>query len=557
METKKRVTTKQKIIQIIFMVVIPFFVVLLVFNFYSVHRINDNLRETGEEYVGSFQNGMTTELDMMQRYVEEIISNHASFRKLMYSNGVTEAHINIQEVAEELRMMQWLQNAGGGYLVYDSKSEMLREVYLYYSKYDYDDKQGFRDYIRTSISKEKRKTGWNVEEINGRNYLLRIFGKGDVYIMGIYDLQMLMEKQEIGEDVFLFLTDANGNILAGHESTDEDSLRIEKKSDDYPVTICYDVPNTGTRVMLYRYPLTMAAVTICTIFIIMLVFGKTEEQYIRPFQSLIDTMKKIADGNEDAKMPDDSDITEFHELTTVFHSMLEEIKAQKMACYENRIEAQNTKIQYYQAQIKPHFIQNCLANMYGLAECGKYEELQNMILTFSRYLQCVMRNNSRTCALGEELQNVENYIRLQQQVLSQPIVYDMEIEKGLEQEEILPLSILTFVENSVKYRKQDDNEIKIEIKIHGWDDEEERYLEVLILDNGMGFSEEWLERLNSEDDIEGHIGIQNVKKRFRLSYGEKAAFLFQNMPGSGAMIQLFFPVRKNVKAEYEKGESDR
>ncbi|MGN1377317.1 MAG: sensor histidine kinase [Dorea sp.] len=557
MKQKKRVTTKRKIIHVIFMVVVPFFVVLLVFNIYSIHKINDNLRETGEEYVNSFQNGMVTELEMIQSYIEEIISNHSAFRKLMYSNGVTEAHINIQEVAEELRIMQWSQNAGGGYIIYDQNSSMFREVYLYYSDYDFADKEGFRDYMRAGIQEKERDTGWNVQIINGKNYLLRIFGKGNVYIMGIYDLQILMEKQDKGEEVFLFLTDEEGKILVGNENKEEDCLRIEKKAENLPVIIFYDMPNSGTRAMFYRYPLTMAVLTLCTVIVFIIGFGKLEEQYLRPFQNLIETMKKITDGNEDAKMQDDSDIIEFHELAAMFDSMLEEIKAQKLESYENRIEVQNTRIQYYQAQIKPHFLQNCLSSMYALAECGKYGELQNMILAFSQYLQSVMQNNSTVCTLEEELHNVENYILLQKLILSRTIICNIEIEEELERKGIPPLSILTFVENSIKYRSSGEQELKIQIKVADWNNEGERYLEVTVLDNGDGFSEEWLEKLNSTEEVEeeGHIGIQNVKKRFKLKYGEKASFLFFNMAGSGAAIQFFFPVLESCEYKMMRRET--
>lgn len=545
MKPKRKVTAKQKIFGIICILAVPFFVVILLFQVNAVRQVNENLRDTGEEYVDTYQDMMVSEIGMIQKYIEEIISNNSHFQKLAYSKSDTEAYVNLKEVAKELNIMQWSQNAGGGYIIYDQDSSMIREVYLYYSDYKFADKEGFRDYMRQRVESGEWNAPWNVQNINGNNYLLRIFGKQKVYIMGIYDLQILLEGQKTEEGSSLFLADIDGNILAGNEAMGTGNLRIEKEADNLPVKFIYDMPNSGIHTLLYSYSLEMLLIIACMISFFWFGFNRMEKQYLGPFRKLIETMKKVTDGNEEAKMEDDSDIIEFHELTQVFNDMLGEVKTQKMASYESRIEAQNMKIQYYQAQIKPHFLQNCLTNMYALAECKKNEELQKMILAFSRYLQYAARDNAVICSIDDELHNVENYIVLQQMIASCPVDCRIEAEERVRQYGIFPLSILTFAENSIKHRKSKDQEVKIEIKITEWKNEEEDCLEVMILDNGEGFPDQWLARLNKPEENaveEGeHIGIRNVKRRFQLAYGEKSAFLFSNIPGNGACIQFFFP----------------
>lgn len=263
-------------------------------------------------------------------------------------------------------------------------------------------------------------------------------------------------------------------------------------------------------------------------------------------------MKKITAGDSDAKMDEDSNIAEFHDLATAFNSMMEKIKVLKIASYESKLETQRTKIQYYQAQIRPHFFLNCFKNMYALAETGRYQKLQQMVLALSRQFYYIMRDSSVMCTVKSELENVENYIMLQQLVFSSEIQYKIEAGNETEGCGILPLSILTFVENAVKHAQRKDKPLMIQIKLTLWEDEGEELLEVMALDNGKGFPEDALRGLNSGENSgrDGHIGIYNVRQRFHLQFQEKATFIFSNMDGSGACVQFFYPRMKCDESEF-------
>ena len=73
--------------------------------------------------------------------------------------------------------------------------------------------------------------------------------------------------------------------------------------------------------------------------------------------------------------------------------------------------------------------------------------------------------------------------------------------------------------------------------------EEGRFLDLNIQDNGQGYPEEILEEINKNTDKGSRsVGINNIKRRCRLLYGERAEYYFTNR--DGAMSELILPEEK-------------
>lgn len=90
------------------------------------------------------------------------------------------------------------------------------------------------------------------------------------------------------------------------------------------------------------------------------------------------------------------------------------------------------------------------------------------------------------------------------------------------------MSILTFVENSVKHASLPGEALSIYIKVMELKTEDAQYINISISDNGSGFPPETLEKLNRAEKIEytgQHVGILNVKHRFALLYPGKEHLL--------------------------------
>ena len=69
-------------------------------------------------------------------------------------------------------------------------------------------------------------------------------------------------------------------------------------------------------------------------------------------------------------------------------------------------------------------------------------------------------------------------------------------------------------------------------------------LHILIQDNGQGMDPDMVAKLNQDEcEMEGHLGIANVRKRLKLYYGGQAALYFESEVGNYTKVHLFIPDR--------------
>ena len=121
------------------------------------------------------------------------------------------------------------------------------------------------------------------------------------------------------------------------------------------------------------------------------------------------------------------------------------------------------------------------------------------------------------------------------------IYCEQELEKVL----IPPLMIQTFVENSVKYNLDLEENLFIEVSVKKAKEGEK--MEICISDNGCGIEEPTRERYNAgifeTADSTHHIGIRNTVARLRMMYQEKAKIRFAQNEGGGAFVKIELPLQ--------------
>lgn len=166
-----------------------------------------------------------------------------------------------------------------------------------------------------------------------------------------------------------------------------------------------------------------------------------------------------------------------------------------------------------------------------------------MILDLSTYLRSTFKNSFKPVSLEEEIRSVNSYIRIQQIGTELPPQLDFEIDADISQASIPPLSILTFVENSIKHSSLIDTPLEIRIKCRKLASEDGGYLNITVSDNSAGFPAEILKTLNgpaNEVYNDYHVGIANLKQRLRLLYGKKPLCISGIWPAA-PVLNYFFP----------------
>ena len=167
----------------------------------------------------------------------------------------------------------------------------------------------------------------------------------------------------------------------------------------------------------------------------------------------------------------------------------------------------------------------------------------------------MMQDQVSNIPLGKEMEHVRSFLAIYQLSSAYSIGYQENIAPEHRCCLIPPISILTFVENSIKYGIRDDRNLLISIRTKVLAFEEKQILNIVIADNGHGFSKDLMDRINSFCDYEpneGHIGIYNVIQRLHYLYEDEAGLVVSGK--DGAVIELFIPVC--VRKEGEEHDAD-
>lgn len=205
----------------------------------------------------------------------------------------------------------------------------------------------------------------------------------------------------------------------------------------------------------------------------------------------------------------------------------------KEELYEKELEMERDKTTLLMAQIKPHFIYNCLAIIRYL--CGVDSKMaEETIEHFSDYLRQSMEIITKIDCIpfSDEMKLVDNYLYMEKKRFGEKIRIEKKIEAY--KFKIPPLTLQPLVENAVKHGLQGRGRNKAGlVTISAWE-ENDAYL-VMVEDNGVGVDQELLEQ---KDAQRVHIGIDNVKLRLELMASGTLTIESEPVTGTKAIMRL-------------------
>ena len=172
----------------------------------------------------------------------------------------------------------------------------------------------------------------------------------------------------------------------------------------------------------------------------------------------------------------------------------------------------SAELEMLKSQINPHFLFNTLNNIYTLS-LKKSKQTHELVLKLSGMLDYLLYEcNASLVSLNKEILLIENYIYLQLVRFSSRLDIQFVKEGEISDQQIAPMLLLPFVENSFKHGVgKQRNKAWINIKLIA----QESQLEFQVR-NSLSVSKTLTERPAS-----GGIGLVNVGKRLNLIYPKK------------------------------------
>lgn len=192
------------------------------------------------------------------------------------------------------------------------------------------------------------------------------------------------------------------------------------------------------------------------------------------------------------------------------------------------VQAKDAELRALQAQVNPHFFFNSLNSIRALVyeEPDSASQMIDQLASLMRY--ALQSGQSDTVPLHKELQAVEAYLAIEKIRFEERLRASIEIEAGLEDVKIPPMSLQTLVENAVKYgveMSSTGSEIRVTARRAG----DNALIEIANAGAIRAFG-------NSTK-----VGLSNTRKRLALSIGEEASLQLSESAG-WVRATLQFPV---------------
>lgn len=232
-------------------------------------------------------------------------------------------------------------------------------------------------------------------------------------------------------------------------------------------------------------------------------------------------------------------------FTETFNTMAREIVDLIHEGYEKDLAATRLELQMLRLQINPHFLYNTLESIHSVAYLEGNREVGEMAVLLARILRYGVSAPGGPVTLRDEANNLADYIRLQELRYRGTVSFLVSIDPGVLTCACPRMILQPVVENAL-YHGVSSLERGGMVQVLGYREEERLVLRVS--DNGQGMEPERAALLN--DYINGRnkafrsIGLKNVNRRIRLSYGEEFGVQIQSVLGRGTMITVTLPARE-------------
>lgn len=267
----------------------------------------------------------------------------------------------------------------------------------------------------------------------------------------------------------------------------------------------------------------------------------------KPVYYLIRKMGEIRNGNLNIVISGKRQ-DEFGELAKNFDDMLGRIRLLIRDLNESEKLKRELEIQVLQSQINPHFLYNTLGSISNVVALGRYGEVDKIVGALISILEYGIADFSDKVTLQEELDNVRNYVYIQNIRYGNTIRILENIDPGLMQVPVLRMILQPIVENSI-FHGHNGGVVDGTIGFSAYRIESRMRIE--ITDNGVGMSEKQISKVLStttrsdQPNRRKRIGLNNIHKRIRLYYGEEYGLEIRSAPGQGTSVSLQFPVQES------------
>jgi len=283
---------------------------------------------------------------------------------------------------------------------------------------------------------------------------------------------------------------------------------------------------------------TFVLVVSLSLLIVLIVSVFLSNNLTRPVNKLVAVIRSM-----DIENPDEKTQVGFHYsdeigvIGNAIDEMSKKVRDSSKRLLEEQKAKQEAEVQTLMLQINPHFLYNTLSTVIWMIQSNQKTESIEMLNSLSTMFKLGVNRGKEETSVRNEIDYVRNYLKIQEKRYKDEFSTEISCDPSLEDYRITKLILQPLVENAIyhgSYSEEEPGRIVIRVTEDGND------LLMSVCNSPasltMGQTAEINEALRMGDDSNFGVGLKNVNKVIRLTYGEGYGVQFEERGNCTAAV---------------------
>ena len=278
----------------------------------------------------------------------------------------------------------------------------------------------------------------------------------------------------------------------------------------------------------------------------------------KPVTELSKAMSSVIENDFQLQLEVQSD-DEIGSMQTAFNVMSRQLSAYIDQVIRNTEQEQRMRFGLLISQIDQHFVCNALNTVKFLAWQGRNQEVVEVSTALAKILRDRLRLKDFQVfdTVEQELDTVEQYLSIEKYRYQDNVFFQVDCAPELMKQQIPKNILQPLVENAIFHGLADEDTGRIAGSICIRIRSESPYLCIQVEDDGIGISEDILQKLHASDhfhtDVEkGHgIGLLGILNRLQILFQTDFRFEASRLEPHGTRISMRFPMDSRQAAEFK------
>ena len=496
-----------------------------------------HLRSSIEIYADS----VNEKLHSVERFMYSTITHNESLENLNHVQTFLEYQEHLKKVQTNFIEFEYQNETHMTFLLEtDSTEHFINVSNLYIPYEDYLLLKSNLKSLRSDISDRKWK---NVTTKNSEYLVKSVHYEGKIIyaVISSEDILKPLRKLNIGNNGKLSLKEPS-NIPSANYLI---HAQNEKTHLPFDIYVLVDYAEAFRNITLLEIFLSAVPIIITILSIIIILYIR--QWMIKPITRLTERLSQLGESIPPSEFFISESILEIDKANDKLNKVIFDMQELKIREYHSQLELKKIELNYLKNQIRPHFYLNMLSMIHSMLQTKNYKEIEELTILTSNYLRHLFMANQDFSELKDEVQHIKDYLEIQRIRYGNSIYFSLDYNSDLQNTLVPSLLLQTFIENTIKHGFSFQNLFTILLSIKKVKTENSDYIQICIEDNGPGFSEEILSKLNQKQSLiteDGHhIGITNTIERLNLLYPNDYTITFENNEEGGAKILLLIPYK--------------